>query len=130
MNRPPHIHSAHSDRQEEAAEGVPIVLPRLVFRAQNDAEFALTVHGVDHIDDGSLRPAGRRPVVGRSELGTVVASLAEQAGTAVRVEIHERDGTVHADIIEPPPSQNRTSSGASGGGGWAGAGVSLPASRS
>jgi hypothetical protein len=115
MNRLPHIHGAESEQEEDA----PIVLPRLVFRAQNDAVFALTVDGIDH---DSLRDPSHSPVVGRAELGTVIASLAEQAGTAVRVEVHESDGTVHADIIEPPPSPDSTS----GSGGWVGPEGFLP----
>jgi hypothetical protein len=39
----------------------------------------------------------------RLELGEVV--LVEQVAAAVRVEVHEPDGAVHADILTPPAHQ-------------------------
>lgn len=41
----------------------------------------------------------------RVQLGEAISQIVEQIGTAVRVEIHEPRGAVHADILTPPAYQ-------------------------
>lgn len=83
-------------------ENIPIVLPRLVFRAQHADEYTLTVDGIDTADvrDDDLCPRSVR----RAEVGATIARLAGRVGSAVRIEVYEHDGTIHADIVEPPPN--------------------------
>lgn len=88
--------------QPSGNDGIPIVLPRLVFRAQHADVFILTVDGIDNVDGADSELCQR--AVRRAELGTTIAQLAGRAGSAVRIEIYEHDGTTHADIVEPPPN--------------------------
>jgi len=44
--------------------------------------------------------------VERAELGGVLARLVAGFGVLTRVEIHEPDGSVHADIVQPPPPRD------------------------
>lgn len=48
----------------------------------------------------------RAETVKRAELGGVLARLVAGFGVPTRVEIHEPDGSVHADIVHPPAPQD------------------------
>ncbi|WP_166355042.1 hypothetical protein [Phytoactinopolyspora limicola] len=79
--------------QEEAA-GVPVVLPQLIVQPTTEpGAYTITLDG---------QPVSVEPVL-RNYLGRAVASVVEQAETAVRVEVHDPDGGIYADIVHPPP---------------------------
>lgn len=74
---------------------VPVVLPRVVARPQHAGTVTITVDG-GPVSDGPIP---------RVQLGEAISQIVEQIGTAVRVEIHDPNGTVHADILTPPADQ-------------------------
>ena len=76
---------------------VPVVLPRVVVCPDHARSMTVTLDG-QPVSDGPI------PQV---QLGEAISQIIEQLGTAVRVEIHEPDGTVHADILTPPAGQPR-----------------------
>ena len=71
---------------------VPAVLPLVVIEALAADQLIATING---------NRLAATPIT-RSELGTAIAEIVAQLGTPARVELHEQDGTVHADIIRPP----------------------------
>ncbi|MTV25161.1 hypothetical protein FTX61_07010 [Nitriliruptoraceae bacterium ZYF776] len=71
---------------------VPVVLPRVVIRPDAAGTVALTLDGA---------PVSEEPIP-RVQLGEALSQIVDQVGTAVRVELHEPDGTIHADILTPP----------------------------
>lgn len=72
---------------------VPPVLPLIVFEESEGEHYLLTVNG---------NRAGSR-WVHHSQLGYAITELGTQFGTAIRVEIHQRDGHIHVDLIPPAP---------------------------
>lgn len=42
-------------------------------------------------------------VVGRDALGATLASLVDDAGCPIRVDLYDADGARHTDILTPPP---------------------------
>lgn len=72
---------------------VPAVLPLVVFEAQDGDRLLVIVNGDKH----AAAP------VRRSEIGRVLTEMVTKFGAPTRVELHEQDGTVHADIVQPPP---------------------------
>ena len=85
---------------------VPVVLPRAVVTVDDDGKARIVVESIGHHDAIDC-PDGP---VGRGELGTVLAGIAEQIGGPVRVEVREPDGSRYADILEPrtPAPQSDT----------------------
>jgi hypothetical protein len=77
-----------------------VVLPQVIVNIQDSGEAQVTVDGVEH-------PGGR---VDRGQLGSVLAHIAEAAERPIRVEIHESDGTLYADILDPPRPMRREES--------------------
>jgi hypothetical protein len=75
---------------------VPVVLPEVVAVVGDTGEVRIAV---ENIDPGSIDP----PIgpVDRRGLGAVLASIAEQVGGPVRVEVRETDGSRYADILQP-----------------------------
>ncbi|AYY12988.1 hypothetical protein EF847_10015 [Actinobacteria bacterium YIM 96077] len=72
---------------------MPVILPQLIVQPAAASEgYTVTLNGQPVSDD---------PVPG-AELGRAVASVVERAGTAVRVEVHDADGGIYADIVYPP----------------------------
>lgn len=70
---------------------IPAVLPVIIAEAR-DKDLLVTVAGdSDHAQ-----------TVARSELGSTLASLVAELGVATRVEVHQADGRVLVDILEPP----------------------------
>lgn len=79
---------------------VPVVLPQVQVHVLDDGSLDVLV---DHED---VDEAARRT---RDDLPGVVEEIAARLGSAVRVEVHEADGTVYTDIATPD-TQARTSS--------------------
>ncbi len=71
---------------------VPVVLSRAVVHLNGAGTVSITL-------DGALVAEESIPQV---QLGEALSQIVDQLGTAIRVEIHEPDGTVHADILTPP----------------------------
>jgi hypothetical protein len=71
---------------------VPVVLPQVIVCPDGAGTVAVTLDG-DPVSDGPIP---------RVQLGEAISQIVEQVGAAVRVEINEPDGTVHADILTPP----------------------------
>lgn len=72
---------------------MPVVLPLVVVRPGGTDTVTISVDGHDH-PDSPLR---------RDRLGDALARIAHEQDCAIRVEVHDPDGTVYADIIDPPP---------------------------
>lgn len=72
---------------------MPAVLPLVIFEAHDDDRMVVTVNG----DKLAATP------VHRHEVGRVLTELVTGFGVPTRVEIHEQDGSVAADIVSPPP---------------------------
>ena len=73
------------------------MLPHAVATVDDSGHARIVVCDLDR-GDGIDCPDGP---VGRDELGAVLASIAEQIGGPVRVEIREPDGSRYADILQP-----------------------------
>ncbi len=80
-------------RAVDAPSPVPAVLPLVVFEAQDGDRLVVIVDG----DKLAAAP------VHRSEIGRVLTELVTKLAVPTRVELHELDGTVLADIVQPPP---------------------------
>ncbi|MGH3302741.1 MAG: hypothetical protein ACRDOK_13865 [Streptosporangiaceae bacterium] len=88
-------HGAPDTRLDRSpAVVVPVVLPQAVVTVDDSGQARIVL---DH-HDGSDCPEGP---IGRDELGAVLASIAEQVGGPVRVEVRESDGSRYADILQP-----------------------------
>ena len=120
MDGPPHLpdvgsaeHSGGSDALTRARHGapdtrpdrspvvvVPVVLPQAVVTVDDSGQARIEVENTGH-------QAIDRPDVpiGRDTLGAVLASIAEQIGGPVRVDVREADGSRYADILQPRPSE-------------------------
>lgn len=93
--------SRHSgpDRRPDSAlstSAVPAVLPEVVVTMDDTGQAQIVVDGsdrdyVEHVGT----PFHRR------ELGTVLAAVAAQARSPIRVEVREADGSCYADILQP-----------------------------
>lgn len=79
--RPAHDHTA-----------IPVALPQAIVRPAADSTLSISIDG-DALATGPIRQA---------ELGGALTHLAHEHGCAIRVEVHDRDGGVYADIIDPP----------------------------
>jgi hypothetical protein len=80
------------DPERHAVSVVPVVLAQVLVTVDESGRARVRVDGIEHPDGP----------VDRGQLGGVLASVAEAADGAVRVEIHEPDGTSYADILQPP----------------------------
>jgi hypothetical protein len=74
---------------------VPVVLPHVIVRPDGPGTVAVTLDGVSVSDSP----------IPRVQLGEAISQIVEQVAAAVRVEVHEPDGAVHADILSPPAHQ-------------------------
>lgn len=75
---------------------VPVVLPLVLLRPEDGGRMTITIDGQPVAD----------AAIPQVQLGEALAQIVDQLATAVRVEVHEPDGTVHADILTPPPPQH------------------------
>jgi hypothetical protein len=79
---------------------VPVVLPQAVATVDGSGNARIVI---DNLGRESIDcPEGP---IGRDELGAVLASIAEQIGGPVRVEVREPDGSRYADILQPRPPE-------------------------
>jgi hypothetical protein len=75
---------------------VPVVLPEVLAVVDDTGQVRIAVENIDHASiDPPIGPVDRR------RLGAVLASIAEQVGGPVRVEVREADGSRYADILQP-----------------------------
>lgn len=77
---------------------VPAVLAQVSVTIDQSGAARVSVDGVED----SHSP------VARERLGGLLARIAEQAASPVRVEVREQDGTRYADILTPPPHRAAT----------------------
>lgn len=74
---------------------VPVVLPLVLLRPEDGGTMTITLDGQPVAD----------AAIPQVQLGEALAQIVDQLATPVRVEVHEPDGTVHADILTPPAHQ-------------------------
>jgi hypothetical protein len=72
---------------------VPVVLKTVRFDIDTDGRLEVSVHGQPHSEDRRLS---------RNDLRSVLDEITTSLGAAVRVEVHEADGTTYSDIETPP----------------------------
>lgn len=71
---------------------VPVVLTTVRFDVGTDGRLKVSVDGQPYARDRNLS---------RDELRSVLNEITANLGTAVRVEVHEADGTTYSDIETP-----------------------------
>lgn len=72
---------------------IPVVLSTVDVRVDTEGQLTVTVDDQPFADDR---------VLGRKDLESVVAEITTDLQTAVRVTIHESDGTTYDDYATPP----------------------------
>lgn len=72
---------------------IPVVLSTVHVEIGADGDLSVDISGEPYAVNRRLR---------RAELASVLDEITTDLGTAVRVEIHESDGTRYADIATPP----------------------------
>jgi len=87
--------SRRSRLRLDAPVSVPVVIPRVTVQLDGPGTVAVTLDGVS-VSDGPIP---------RVQLGEALSQIVEQVGAAVRIEVHEPDGAVLADILTPPARQ-------------------------
>lgn len=73
---------------------IPPVLPLIVFEEHEGDHLLLTVNG----------DRSRARWVHRNEVGQIITEVSHSFGTAIRVEVHQRDGHIRADLLPPAPA--------------------------
>ncbi|MEH0058822.1 hypothetical protein [Auritidibacter ignavus] len=86
-------HRVFPPRRASEASPVPAVLPLVVLEAYDGDQLVLTVNG----DKATTE------MIKRGRVGARLTELIGEFDVPTRVEVHEQDGTVHADILQPPP---------------------------
>ena len=81
-------------RAAQLSNVVPPVLPLIVFEEHDDQQLLLTVNG----------DRSRARWVHRNEMGQIITELSHRFGTATRVEVHQRDGHIRADLLPQAPA--------------------------
>jgi hypothetical protein len=71
---------------------VPVVLTTVRFDVDTEGRLEVSVGGQPHAEDRTLS---------RHDLRSVLHEITTSLGTAVRVEVHEADGTTYSDIETP-----------------------------
>jgi hypothetical protein len=71
---------------------VPVVLTTVRFDIDTEGRLKVSVDGQPHVGDRTLS---------RGDLRSVLHEVTANLGTAVRVEVHEADGTTYSDIETP-----------------------------
>ncbi|MEP9382891.1 hypothetical protein [Nocardioides sp. KR10-350] len=72
---------------------IPIVLSSVLVHIEADGALSVELDGEPYAADRDL---------GRADLGALLDEITTGLDTAVRVEIHEADGTTYADLATPP----------------------------
>ena len=86
-------HHRHASRRiGHRAMKVPVVLTTVRFDVGTDGRLRVSVDGQPYASDRSLS---------RDDLRSVLNEITANLGTAVRVEVHEADGTTYSDIETP-----------------------------
>lgn len=97
------LNPATAYRRSTDRPRIPVVLP--LVRVEVDDAGSLEVY----VDDVPYEPTAAlpdgEPVFTRADLRTVLDDIALQTDSAVRVEVHEPDGTVFTDFHTHRPSQ-------------------------
>jgi hypothetical protein len=71
---------------------VPVVLTTVRFNVDTEGRLEVSIDGQPHAEDRRLS---------RDDLRSVLDEITTRLGTAVRVEVHEADGTTYSDIETP-----------------------------
>lgn len=77
----------------------PVTLPLAIVTVEADGALTVTVDGTP------LNPEPFAPGWVRSDFGRLMDRITDQHRSAIRVEVHESDGTSFTDIITPTPSR-------------------------
>jgi len=75
---------------------IPVVLSAVLVHIDADGVLSVALDGEPYAADRHL---------GRTDLGALLDEITTDLDTAVRVEIHEADGTTYADLATPPVRQ-------------------------
>lgn len=75
---------------------IPVILTTVRFDIGDNGRLEVTVDGQPHAEDRRLF---------RDDLRSVLDEITASLGTAVRVDVHEADGTTYSDI--ETPAENR-----------------------
>ena len=82
--------------EHEGSTNVPPVLPVVTMTVQSDSTLRVLVDGEP------FRPSTFAPPWQRPSFAQIISSVIEQRHSAVRVVVHELDGTVYTDIVTAP----------------------------
>lgn len=85
-------HHPFASKRSSDERPVPPVLPLIVLEEYGE-QLVLTVNG----DKATTE------TVERDQVGARLTELMAELASPTRVEVHDEDGTVHADILQPPP---------------------------
>ena len=85
-------HHPSTPKRSADQRPVPPVLPLIVLEEYGE-QLVLTVNG----DKATTE------VIERDRVGARLTELMTEFASPTRVEVHDDDGTVHADILQPPP---------------------------
>lgn len=85
-------------RQDHTALRVPVVMPLVEVTIDADGYLEVLLEREPYAADGTLR---------RADLENVLAGIAADLGTPLRVEVREADGTTFTDIVIPGPEVDR-----------------------
>lgn len=77
---------------------IPVVLTTVRFDIATSGRVTVSVDGQSYAEDRTLS---------RDDLRSVLREITAKLGTAVRVEVHEADGTTYSDIETPAESPAR-----------------------
>lgn len=101
------LNPATAYRRSTNRPRVPVVLPLVHADVDGHGRLAVTVDDVPFRGLGS----GEEPTLSRAELRPLLDRIASERGSALRVEIHEPDGTVFTDFhthgpapVDTPPT--------------------------
>lgn len=87
------LHAAAPYRRDERASfRVPVVMPLVEVTVDQEGCLNVLLEREPYAADGALR---------RADLEKVLADVAADLGTPVRVEVHEADGATFTDILTP-----------------------------
>ncbi len=80
-------------RDDRSTVRVPVVMPLVEVTVHQDGDLTVMLDREPYSADGALR---------RDDLKRVLDEIAADLNTALRVEVHEADGSTFTDIITPP----------------------------
>ncbi len=80
-------------RDDRSTLRVPVVMPLVEVTVHHDGDLTVMLDREPYSADGALR---------RDDLKRVLGEIAADLNTALRVEVHEADGSTFTDIITPP----------------------------